>query len=500
MSIIKTQLLNGVLYTALAKYAGIIVQLVVTAILARLLTPEEFGVVAICTVVIAFFNQFTEMGVGVAIIQRQDLSLKDYDQLFSFSIYFGLFIGLLFFLSSYPISIWFHDSKLYLYLQLLTIQLIFNTFNMVPNALLLKAKKFKFIAERTLVLQILTGLFACVAAYYGGGGYSLLISPILTSIGVFFINLRYSNLHFKYKFSFTPLRKIFSYSFYQFAFGMVNYFSRNLDKILTGKYIGMNLLGYYEKSYRLVLLPMQNITGVINPVVQPILAEYQDDKVRLGNYLLRILKSINMICFPISVIAFFCSKEIILLFFGPQWTAAVPCFQILCISIGFQAANHITGAFFQVANSTKGLFWTGLLSAIEYIVAFAIAIILWNSIEAVAAAVSFVFTVSFFQTFSILFGCIYQNMIKTFFMSLISPTLVSLFLIVALLPTLLWSTNNLWLTTSYKVTISIIVLLAYYQMSGYLPLSKIWTMIRRNKTKGATIKLPQTKDKCNSAS
>lgn len=479
MGIVKTQILSGVFYTALSRYVGIVVQLAVTAILARLLSPIEFGVIAICTVVVAFFNRFTEMGIGVAVIQRQDLEKKDYNQLYSFSVYLGLFLGFIFFILSYPISRWYHQPDLCIYLHLLSLQLVFSTFNMIPNAILLKAKKFKFIAGRTFVLQIITGILACLAAYCGWGCYALLISPIITSISVYLINIRMTSLNFSFTFYLTPLKKIFSYSLYQFAFGMINYFSRNLDKLLTGRYISMNQLGFYEKSYRLVLLPMQNISGVINPVVQPVLSEFQSDKQRLGNYLLKILKAINMVCFPISVVSFFCSKEIILLFFGDQWYAAVPCFQILSLSIGFQASLHITGAFFQVANSTKGLFWTGLLTAIENIVGFIIAVKFWNSIEAVATAVSIVFAVSFFQTYLVLFSYIYKNMVIPFLRSLSLPIFICVIIILMLIPVMYLPLKNLWLSAGIKVFITVILLLTFYHISGFLKLSHVVAYIRK---------------------
>lgn len=471
MESLKLQFVKGVFYTALAKYIGIVIQLIVTAILARLLSPDEFGVVAICTVVIAFFHQFTNMGIGVAIIQRQDLKEHDYNQLYSFSIYFGLFLMIIFCCFSFSISSWYDRSDLIIYLQLLSLQLLFSTWNMVPSALMAKAKKFKFLATRQLVIQITMGTIACLVAFYGYGIYSLLITPIFSALFSYVITIRYTHLRFSFSFSFVPLKKIFSYSFFQFAFGFINYFSRNLDKILTGKYLSMAELGFYEKSYRLVLLPMQNITGVVNPVVQPILAKYQNDKDKLGNYLLRILRIINMICFPLSVCAFFCSKEIIILFFGNQWYDAIPCFQILSLSIGFQAANHITGVFFQVANSTKIMFWIGLINSLENMLGFIIAISVWHTIEAVACGVSIVFTLCFFQTYFVLFSYVIKGFYPSFIKNLYVPFLGSVLVATALLGVENIGLENLWSSVAVKVIIYLLITLFFYHFSGFVRLS-----------------------------
>ena len=104
MASIKKEMLRGVAFYAIARYSGIIIQLIVTAILARQLSPDEFGVASICTVVMTFFNLFTEMGVGIAIVQRQDLKEKDYNSIFSFSVYLTVFLTTVYLLAAYPIA------------------------------------------------------------------------------------------------------------------------------------------------------------------------------------------------------------------------------------------------------------------------------------------------------------------------------------------------------------------------------------------------------------
>lgn len=483
MGEVRSQLVGGVFWTAISRYAGIAVQIFVTAILARLLSPTEFGIVAVCMVAIAFFDLFTDMGIGAAVVQRQDLEQEDHDHLFSFSIYFGFVLTVLFCLAAQPIAQWYGEESLAFYLQLLGLMLLFKTFNMLPNALLMKAKRFRFVAIRTLIIQIATGVIACIGAYLGWGVYALLVNPILSSIGTYIVNRRSVTLQFHLRVNFCPLRKVFSYSFYQFAFNLVNYFARNLDKILTGKYLSMQDLGFYEKSYRLVMLPMQNITGVVNPVIQPVLAEYQDDKEFLGEQLLRILRILNMVCFPISVVAFFCAKEIIILFFGDQWYAAIPCFQILCLSIGFQAANNITGSFYQVSNSTRQLFWVGALSAVENVVCFVVAVHFWGTVESVAVAFSAAFVAAFLQTYFVLFHFIFPGMLRRFFRSLLLPFSVSALIALALAPTMLMPASNMFLTAGIKFAIFCVLLVSTYHISGFAKWSEIKAFALKCKNK-----------------
>ena len=270
MSSTKKELLSGVFYTAIAKYSGIIVSLVVAGILARLIEPEEFGIVAIATVIISFFSIFSDLGIAPAIIQNKELSQKDLSNIFTFTIWLGISISILFFLCSWPISHFYKNGTLLTICQLLSLNLFFASANIVPNALLFKEKEFKFIAYRSLTIQISGGVMAITAAILGAGLYALIINPILSSILLFIISFRKKPQELAQTWGIQSMKKILSFSAYQFMFNVINYFSRNLDKLLIGKYMDMVALGYYEKSYRLMMLPLQNITHVISPVMHPI--------------------------------------------------------------------------------------------------------------------------------------------------------------------------------------------------------------------------------------
>lgn len=144
MSSIKQQLLSGVFYTALAKYSGIIVSLVVAGVLARLISPDDFGIMAVATVIIAFFNLFTDVGLSPAIIQHKDLTTENLSDLFSFTIWTGIGLSLLFAAASWPIAAYYDRDILRILCQLLAINLFFASATIVPNALFYRNKEFKF--------------------------------------------------------------------------------------------------------------------------------------------------------------------------------------------------------------------------------------------------------------------------------------------------------------------------------------------------------------------
>ena len=463
----KKELLSGVFYTAISKYSGIIISLVVAGILARLIAPEKFGVVAIATVIISFFNIFSDLGISPAIIQNKELCREDLNDIFSFTFWLGICISIIFFLCSWPIAWFYQDNILLTISQLLTVNLFFADLNIVPNALLYKEKEFKFIAYRSLCIQIIGGVAAVTAALLGAGLYALIINPIFSSILLFLISYRKKPLQLRLTLGIASIKKIFSFSAYQFMFNIINYFSRNLDKLLIGKYMDMQALGYYEKSYRLMMLPLQNITHVISPVMHPIFSNFQNDLQKLSVSYEKVIHYLAFIGFPLSVLLWFCAKEIILLIFGEQWYPSIAVFQILSLSVGIQIILSTSGSIYQAANDTKNLFICGLFSATLNVTAILIGIFLFKKLEAVAWCICLTFTINFFQCYILMYTSTLKRNMKYLLKQLCSPAILSIILILILFP-IQYATKDFSLIVSLiiKSTLFIISFTIYIQTTG----------------------------------
>lgn len=467
MSSVKKDLITGAAFTAIAKYSGLVVQLVITAILARLISPSDFGIVAIATVFIFFFNILSDIGIGPAIIQNKALNNADVNNIFSLTVYLGIISSTIFFIASWGIASIYAVPQLKSICQLLCIPILFYSLNIVPNALLLKEKKFKFIAIRTLISQIVSGAIAVICAFCGWKIYALLVNPILSSIIIFILSYKVKPQTFVVKIKKDSILKIFSFSIFQFLFNILNYFSRNLDKLLIGRFLGMTPLGYYDKSYRLMMLPLQNIIFVINPVFQPIFSEFQDNIPKLREYYLKILRLLSWLAFPISILIFFISKELILCFFGEQWKNAIPVFQILSLTICMQILISTTGAIYQSVNATKELFISGLWGAIFLILGFSIPIICYKTIEAVAIGYVLAQIANFIQCFCLLFKKINYSFYD-FLKNLVHPIIISG--ILAILMWIIFSnieiTNNIisLITKSLLFSVSLLSYLIYIKV------------------------------------
>ncbi|MBC5621933.1 lipopolysaccharide biosynthesis protein [Butyricimonas hominis] len=468
MSNIKQQLASGVFYTAVAKYTGVLVSIVITGILSRLLTAEEYGTIIPVVVLINFFTIFGDIGIGPAIIQNKDLSGREINSLFSFTILMGIVLSGLFFCGSWLIARVYESDILVVLCQLLSISLFFSCANVVTNALLYKAKLFKYLAIRSLIAQVVAGLISIVAAYCGAGIYALVIQSILSCVFLFLVSYIKNPLKLCFKdFEWSALKKIRHFSSYQFLFDILNYFSVNLDKLLISRFIGASELGYYDKSYKLMQMPMQNIPFVITPVMHPIFCEMQDNLSKMCTYYTKVVRFLAFVGFPLSILLFFSGEELIYIIFGKQWTASIPAFKILVLSVGFQIILSTSGSIFQSAGVTKFLFLSGVLSTITIVIATMVGLLLFGSIEAISFFLVCAFIINFFQTYIIMYCILFRVGLIIFIKNLLSPLLLTLILgLVLFFVALLTVQFNDIVSLFIKGCVALLIAFIYIQFTG----------------------------------
>lgn len=421
MSEIKQNLKRGLFWTALDKYSGQIIGIGISMVLARLLTPYDYGIVATASVIINFLSIFTSIGIGPAVIQKKDLSDEDINHIFTFTVIIGLLCGGICFGSSWLVADYYKNPIIVPVLQILSIGLFLGAINMVPAALMSKHLRFKEMATRSLAFQIIFGLLGIVAAFYGAGVYALIVPPIFASIGTFLYNSHFYPIKLRLNLSLAPIRKIFSFSSYLFLFELFTYFARNVDKVIIGRYISENALGYYEKSYRLMQLPMQNITAVIYPVLQPVLSELQDNPKEIGVKFAKIISKISLVGFPLSVILYFCAYEIITVMFGVQWTPAIPAFKILAIAVPILLINYPTGPVFLAGNASKRQFYTGVVNTCITVSGFIIAAYIDKTIEMVAWGYTITSYINVVNSYTQLYGKVIRTSPSVVFRNFIHP-------------------------------------------------------------------------------
>lgn len=352
-----------------SKYSNVIVQLAVTMILARLITPEAFGTVAIVTVFTSFFSILADVGISTAIIQYEDLTRDDYDALFVFSILLGVGLAAIFCLLSLPISLVYGDSQLVPLCCLASLSVLFASANMAPNGVLLHERRFAAVSVRLVVASIVSGGLAIALAATGFGCYALVWQAVVSAAVILVWNwvatkLKLSNPHFV-----APLKRIWRYSIYQAGFSTINYFARNLDNLLVGGFMGSAQLGYYDKAYKLMGYPLNYLTGIFSDVLQPYLSEYQNNKQKIYESWLGICRVLALVGMLVTAVFVCFPEEIVLVMYGDQWADAVPAVAMLGISVGVQMVNSTSGAIFQSAGRTDELFKSGIICTCVSLVA-----------------------------------------------------------------------------------------------------------------------------------
>ncbi|MCC5894500.1 MAG: lipopolysaccharide biosynthesis protein [Alkalibacterium sp.] len=458
------QFKTGLIYTAMGKYSIVIIQLLVQAVLTRILTPAEFGIVAAVNIFLVFFQLLADFGIGPAIIQNKQLTRKEVDSIFSFSLYIAFGLSILFLFLGFPMSLFYGNEVFIPISRILAIAVFFYGILVVPQSLLLKEKNFKLVNITTISGAVVSGIISIILALLGFSYYAMIVGNTAKAFTMFMVFYFNTETKISLKFSWAPLKKIYAFSRNQFLFNFINYFSRNLDNLLIGRYFSSTALAYYDRAYQVSLYPNQVLTSVVTSVIHPILSDYVDEKERIKNVYLRISNLLATLGMPLSIFLFFTAEEIILFLFGGQWVGSILTFQILALSVWLQMILSSTGGIFQSGNRTDLLLLSGVLSTIFNVMGIVTGILL-GQIEFVALFLVIAFSLNFIQANILLMKKMFNEKLITFFKVLFKPFLLALmqagvFLILPELP------FNLFINLVIKGMVFVIVWVGGLLLTG----------------------------------
>lgn len=426
---LKNEFKLGIFYSAIGKYSNMLIQIILNAILSRILTPVEFGIVAVVNVFLIFFQMLADFGIGPAIIQSKNLMKQEVQQIFSFTILLSFVLGTLFMFLGYPISL-FYDNSVYKPISiLLGVNVIFYTLFLVPQAIIQKRKDFKLINIAVMCSNIISAIVSISLALFGASYYAIIIGNITRALFLFVYYKGKTDLKYRSSLSLQPLKKIYSFSKNQFLFNFFNYFSRNLDSILIGKFISPSSLAFYNKAYQLSLYPNQVLTNVITSVIQPIMSNYETELDKIKNVYFKITSILANLGIPLSVFLYFAASDIIPFVFGNQWYDSILTFQILAVSVWIQMLQSSTGSIFQSGNRTDLLLVSGILSAILNVISIVIGIVI-GKIEYVAMMIVMSFLINFFMNNYLLMYKMFASSFREFFPLLRKPIITGIIQIV----------------------------------------------------------------------
>ncbi|KZN58220.1 hypothetical protein N473_05625 [Pseudoalteromonas luteoviolacea CPMOR-1] len=399
------KLLNAIISSVSGRYVVYAVQLLSLMIMARIFTPEQLGFFAILQVFSIFFMLFSEMGFAPALINKEKLPKNHRDGIYSFTWVMGAVVTLLFALSG-PLIAWFYSEPVYQLLILpVAISILFNTACIVPTAALQKDRRFLILARADSISELVSLFAVILIALYFDPLWALSLKALIVSVFRFYQYwLSSSNTAFG-KPSFGKelhhFKSLLSFSSYQFGFNILNYFSRNLDTILVGKYMGTASLGVYDQAYKLMRYPLLLLTFAMTPAIQPVLTTLKDNKKEFGRLHNKFALYMAYIGSLIGVLVFFLAEFIVSLMLGKQWSAVVPVIEVLSITIPIQTLLSSSGGFYQAAGRADLLFKCGVFSSITNVSAIAFGIYS-ESLETLCWMLVASFSINFVQCYWLL--------------------------------------------------------------------------------------------------
>lgn len=232
-----------------------------------------------------------------------------------------------------------------------------------------------------------------------------------------------------------------------------------------------------------MMLPLQNITQVITPVMHPIFSDLQDDKEKLPTSYERIIRFLSFIGLPLSVLLFFTAEEVTLIIFGNQWLPSIPVFRILALSVGIQIVLSSSGSIFQAAGDTRSLFVCGAFSSALNVTGMLLGIFYFGTLSAVANCIVVTFTVNFVQCYWQMYRVTFRRSLWPFIRQLISPLAVSGLIALVLLPMqYAMEGMNIFVTIIAKGIISFIIFGGYIQATHEFDIiGKVQGIVRKKK-------------------
>jgi O-antigen/teichoic acid export membrane protein len=330
MNSLKQKTVSGLLWSIIDNLAKYGLQFIVGIILARLLSPTEFGLVGMITIFISISNSLVDSGFSQALIRKNNAEAKDFSTVFIFNLAFSIIVFCLLFLSANAIGSFFEQPKLVLLVRVFAINIIINAFALVQRTKLTKDLDFKTQTKISLLSGSISGLLAIVLAYNGAGVWSLVAKTTIFNILTVLLLWYLSKWKPQLVFSSQSFKELFSFGSKMVAAGLLDTLYRNVYYVVIGKYFTPAELGFYTRAEQFNNLPSSNLTTVIQRVSYPALSQLQDDKVRLKQGYKKVITSTMFVSF-ISMLGMAAIAEpMILTLIGEKWEQSIAYLQLLC--------------------------------------------------------------------------------------------------------------------------------------------------------------------------
>ena len=375
---LKQKAASGMVWTSIQKFSKMGIQFISGIILARLLTPYDYGCIGMLMIFIVLAESFIDGGFGSALIQKKRPTQEDYSTIFFWNIAMAAVLYVILYFSAPAIAKFYKIPLLCSVLRVQGIILFIYAFNIVQRNQLRKNLDFKALSLVTIVTSVIALIVTIVMAYLGFGVWSLVVQLILTAAIPAIVFWFYVKWRPQWIFSWKSFRELFSFGFFMFLAHILNQFGQQIQGLLIGKFFNPTTMGYYSKAQGTEKLASLSISSIMTQVTYPLYAEIQDDRKSMGNMIKRITMTLAYFSFPMLFLLLLLAKPLFVLLYSDRWIHSVPFFQVLCIaglagclqSINLQAISAI-------GKSRTMFVWT-LIKRIVGISAMVLGLLAWG--------------------------------------------------------------------------------------------------------------------------
>lgn len=395
---LRSRTLRGVSWSALSQVVRQVVSLVVTVVLVRLLTPADFGLVAMVAVLTNFALIYADLGFSAALIQKQEPSSRDLSSIFWLNLGGGLFFTVLLFLGAPAVAGFYGEAQLVPITRALSFTFLIGSLNIVQRTLLQKELDFRSLAIVDLTAIVLAGAAAVVLAALGWGVWALVARALTSSLVTAGMLWKQSGWAPGWGLDRGSVRELSGFGLNVLGTNTLAYWTRNLDNLLIGRVLGSTPLGLYAQAYAIFMLPLNNITQIVGKVMFPALSEIQSDAARVKRIYLRATALIGLFSFPLLIGLFVTSETLVRAVFGGRWEGMIPLLRIFSVLGITGSIMTITGTIYLSQGRADLQFRLGLLFRVNKVLWIIGGVYLGGSVIWVAAALTASSWINMFPT------------------------------------------------------------------------------------------------------
>lgn len=345
---LKNKTVKGIVWSSVERFSVQGIQFLVMIVMARLLTPKDYGLVGMVAIFIAVAQSLVDSGFSQALIRKQNRTETDNSTVF----YFNIVVGILLYLVLFVIAPWvadFYDSpELTALMRVVCLSVVFNSFVVVQRALLTVNIDFKTQAKASLTAAVVSGVIG-IGMAYSGFSYWSIVAQQLVNLGLNTLLLWiFTRWRPRWIYSWGSFRELFTFGSKLMVSGLLDVVYRNMYLLVIGKVFTASSLGYYTRANQFAEFPSSNLTGIMQRVTYPVLCQIQDDDERLAQIYRRFLRLSAFLIFPLLVGLSAVAEPFVLLLLKEQWLFAATLLQIICFAMMWYPIHAINLNLLQV--------------------------------------------------------------------------------------------------------------------------------------------------------